>query len=76
MWLMLQHDKPDNYVVGTGKTHSVREFCELAFGCVGLDYNQYVVQDPLYYRPAEVDELVSDPEKDQQCSWLEANHGL
>ena len=63
MWLMLQHDKPDNYVVGTGKTHSVREFCELAFGCVGLDYNQYVVQDPLYYRPAEVDELVSDPRK-------------
>jgi GDPmannose 4,6-dehydratase len=63
MWLMLQYDKPDNYVVGTGKTHSVREFCELAFGCVGLDYNQYVVQDPLYYRPAEVDELVSDPRK-------------
>ena len=63
MWLMRQHDQPDNYVVGTGKTHSVREFCELAFGCVGLDYNQYVVQDPLYYRPAEVDELVSDPRK-------------
>jgi GDPmannose 4,6-dehydratase len=63
MWLMLQQEKPDNYVVGTGETHSVREFCELAFGCVGLDYNQYVVQDPLYYRPAEVDELVSDPRK-------------
>jgi GDPmannose 4,6-dehydratase len=63
MWLMLQQEKPDNYVVGTGETHSVREFCELAFGRVGLDYNQYVVQDPLYYRPAEVDELVSDPKK-------------
>ena len=63
MWLMLQQEKPDNYVVGTGETHSVREFCELAFGYVGLDYNQHVVQDPLYYRPAEVDELVSDPRK-------------
>jgi len=63
MWLMLQQEKPDNYVVGTGETHSVREFCELAFGHVGLDYNQYVVQDQLYYRPAEVDELVSDPKK-------------
>ena len=63
MWLMLQREKPDNYVVGTGETHSVREFCELAFGHVGLDYNQHVVRDPLYYRPAEVDELVSDPKK-------------
>ena len=63
MWLMLQQDQPDNYVVGTGETHSVREFCELAFSRVGLDYNQYVVQDTLYYRPAEVDLLVSDPRK-------------
>ncbi len=63
MWLMLQQDQPDNYVVGTGETHAVREFCELAFSYVGLDYNQYVVQDPLFYRPAEVDELVSDPHK-------------
>lgn len=63
MWLMLQQEKPDNFVVGTGETHSVREFCELAFGYVGLDYNQHVVQDPLYYRPAEVDLLVSDPHK-------------
>jgi GDPmannose 4,6-dehydratase len=63
MWLMLQQEKPDNYVVGTGETHSVREFCELAFNHVGLDYNQYVLQDQLYYRPAEVDELVSDPRK-------------
>jgi len=63
MWLMLQQEKPDNYVVGTGETHSVREFCELAFNHVGLDYNQYVVQDQMFYRPAEVDELVSDPRK-------------
>jgi len=63
MWMMLQQDKPDNYVVGTGETHSVREFCELAFSHVGLDYNQYVVQDTLFYRPAEVDLLVSDPRK-------------
>ena len=63
MWLMLQQEKPDNYVIGTGETHSVREFCELAFSHVGLDYNQYILQDQLYYRPAEVDELVSDPRK-------------
>ena len=63
MWLMLQQEQPDIYVVGTGETHSIREFCKLAFSHVGLDYEQYVVQDPLYYRPAEVDELVADPRK-------------
>lgn len=63
MWLMLQQEKPDNYVIGTGETHSVREFCEIAFGHVGLDYNQFVVQDPCFYRPAEVDLLISDPAK-------------
>jgi len=63
MWLMLQQDKPDNYVVGTGETHAVREFCEIAFSRVGLDYNKYVVQDERFYRPAEVDLLVSDPSK-------------
>jgi GDPmannose 4,6-dehydratase len=63
MWLMLQQERPDNYVVGTGETHSVREFCEIAFGHVGLDYKQYVVQDERFYRPAEVDLLVSDPSK-------------
>jgi GDPmannose 4,6-dehydratase len=63
MWLMLQQEQPDNYVVGTGETHSVREFCELAFEHLGLDYNKHVVQDTLYYRPAEVDLLVSDPRK-------------
>jgi GDPmannose 4,6-dehydratase len=63
MWLMLQHHTPDNFVIGTGETHSVREFCELAFGYVGLNYEDYVVQDQRYYRPAEVDLLISDPTK-------------
>lgn len=63
MWMMLQHHTPDNFVIGTGETHSVREFCELAFGYVGLNYEDYVVQDPRYYRPAEVDLLISDPAK-------------
>jgi GDPmannose 4,6-dehydratase len=61
MWLMLQQDKPDDYVVATGETHSVREFCELAFGHVGLDYRDYVVQDERFMRPAEVDLLIGDP---------------
>jgi len=63
MWRMLQQDKPDNYVVGMGETHSVREFCEIAFDHAGLDYNDYVVQDEKFYRPAEVDLLISDPSK-------------
>jgi GDPmannose 4,6-dehydratase len=63
MWRMLQHDKPDNFVVGMGETHSVREFCEIAFGHVNLDYNDFVVQDERFYRPAEVDLLISDPSK-------------
>jgi len=63
MWLMLQQPKPDDYVVATGETHSVREFVELAFGHVGLNYNDYVVQDERFMRPAEVDLLVGDPKK-------------
>jgi len=63
MWMMLQQDNPDNYVIGTGETHSVREFCEIAFGHVNFDYTEYVVQDDRFYRPAEVDLLVSDPSK-------------
>lgn len=63
MWMMLQQELADNFVIGTGETHSVREFCEIAFDHVGLDYNDYVVQDPRFYRPAEVDLLVSDPSK-------------
>jgi GDPmannose 4,6-dehydratase len=63
MWLMLQQDHADNFVIGTGETHSVREFCEIAFSHVGLDYKDYVVQDEKFYRPAEVDLLISDPSK-------------
>ncbi len=63
MWQMLQLPAPEDYVIGMGETHSVRELCELAFNRVGLDYSKYVIQDPLFYRPAEVDLLVSDPTK-------------
>jgi GDPmannose 4,6-dehydratase len=63
MWLMLQKDKPDDYVVATGETHSVREFCQKAFDCLGLDWEKYVVVDPKFYRPAEVDLLVGDAGK-------------
>jgi GDPmannose 4,6-dehydratase len=67
MWLMLQQDEPDDYVVCTGETHSVRDFCEAAFSYVGLDYRDYVIQDPRFYRPAEVDLLVGDPSKTIKC---------
>jgi GDPmannose 4,6-dehydratase len=63
MWLMLQQDEPGDYVVSTGETHSVREFCELAFGRVDLDYADFVVQDDKFFRPAEVDLLVGDASK-------------
>ena len=63
MWMMLQQESPSDYVIGSGETHSVREFCEIAFGFVGLDYREYVIQDPKFYRPAEVDLLISDPAK-------------
>jgi GDPmannose 4,6-dehydratase len=63
MWSMLQQPEPDTFVVGTGETHSVREFCEIAFGCLDLDYSDHVVQDERFYRPAEVDLLVADPSK-------------
>jgi GDPmannose 4,6-dehydratase len=63
MWLMLQQDEPDTYVIGTGETHSVREFCEIAFSYVDLDYKEFVTVDERFYRPAEVDLLISDPSK-------------
>ncbi len=70
MWLMLQQDHPDNYVIGTGETHPVREFCEIAFSHVDLDYKDYVVMDEKFYRPAEVDLLISDPSKARsQLKW-------
>ncbi len=63
MWLMLQQDKPEDYVIGTGATHSVRELCELAFSILDMDYEDYVVRDERFYRPAEVDLLIADPRK-------------
>jgi GDPmannose 4,6-dehydratase len=63
MWLMLQQDKPDDYVVATGETHSVEQFLDAAFGHVDLDWHEYVVQDERFMRPAEVDLLVGDASK-------------
>jgi GDPmannose 4,6-dehydratase len=63
MWMMLQQDEPDDYVIATGESHSVQEFVEQAFGHVGLDWRRHVVQDPALLRPAEVDRLVGDSSK-------------
>jgi GDPmannose 4,6-dehydratase len=63
MWLMLQQDKPEDYVVSSGQVHSVREFAEKAFSHIGLDYREFVVQDPRFYRPAEADVLLGNPER-------------
>jgi len=63
MWLMMQQDKPDDYVVATGETHSVREFLDEVFGCLDLDWHNYVEIDQRYYRPTEVDVLLGDPSK-------------
>lgn len=70
MWRMLQQDMPGSFVIGMGETHSVREFCKIAFSHLDLDYNEYVVQDERFYRPAEVDLLISDPSKARSVlSW-------
>ena len=70
MWLMLQQDVPDDYVIATGETHSVREFLEVAFNHAGLDYADHVKIDPKYYRPAEVDLLIGDASKArEQLGW-------
>lgn len=66
MWLILQQEKPDDFVIGTGETHSVREFLEAAFDSVDLDWKKYVEIDPQYYRPAEVELLCADPTKARQ----------
>lgn len=63
MWMMLQQDVPDDFVIATGESHSVRDLCELAFRHVGLDYRQHVVVDPHYFRPTEVDHLLGDASK-------------
>jgi GDPmannose 4,6-dehydratase len=70
MYMMLQQDEPDDYVVATGETHSVREFCDIAFSKVGLNYLDFVIEDPRFYRPAEVDLLVGDAGKAaQKLGW-------
>jgi GDPmannose 4,6-dehydratase len=70
MWLMLQQDKGDDYVISTNETHSVREFLEAAFGHEGLDWKRHVEIDPRYYRPAEVDLLIGDNSKARrQLGW-------
>lgn len=66
MWLMLQQDNPDDYVIATGETHTVREFVQLAFDYVGINYEDYVVVDPAFFRPAEVEVLCGNPEKAKQ----------
>jgi GDPmannose 4,6-dehydratase len=73
MWHMLQSDQPDDYVIATGQTHSVRQLVETAFGCVNLDWRKYVIQDPTLIRPAEVDLLVGDASKaSRQMGWVPA----
>jgi GDPmannose 4,6-dehydratase len=70
MWLMLQQSKPNDYVIATGKTHTVREFCEIAFGAVGLNYKDHVLLDPEFLRPAEVDQLTGCPKRaEKDLGW-------
>ena len=70
MWIMLQQDQPDDYVVATNETHSVRDFCAEAFGLLGLDWQKYVKYDARYERPSEVDLLIGNPEKARrQLGW-------
>jgi len=71
MWLMMQQDVPDDYVLGSGKTHSVRELLEVAFGLIGLDYKDYVIVDPKFYRPVDVNLLHADPTKAREIlGWV------
>jgi GDPmannose 4,6-dehydratase len=71
MWLMLQQPEPDDYIIATGETHSVKEFLELAFDEAGLDWKKHVEIDPKFYRPAEVDQLVGDATKaHKKLGWM------
>jgi GDPmannose 4,6-dehydratase len=71
MWRLMQNDHPEDFVVGTGTTHSVRDFCERAFAYLDMDYKEYVRQDQRYYRPAEVDLLIADPTRvHQKLGWV------
>jgi len=72
MWLMLQQDQPDDYVIATGESHSVKELVAEAFSYVGLNWKKYVDNDPRYYRPSEVDLLIGDPSKARKLLGWEA----
>ena len=76
MHLMLQQPEPDDYVIATGETHSVREFCELAFSEAGLDFQKYVTTDERFYRPAEVDLLVGDSTKARKALGWEPRYSF
>jgi GDPmannose 4,6-dehydratase len=76
MWLMLQHDTPDDFVVATGEAHSVQELCEVAFARVGLDWRKHVVTSEKYVRPAEVDYLLGDPSKARRLLGWEPKVGF
>jgi GDPmannose 4,6-dehydratase len=76
MWLMLQQDKPDDYIIATGENHSVREFLDEVFGYLDLDWNQYVETDPRYFRPTEVDLLLGDPMKAKKLLGWEPKVGF
>lgn len=76
MWMMLQQDQPDDYVICTAETHSVRELCEAAFGHVGLDWQEYVVQAPRFMRSAEVDLLAGDYAKAEQALGWAPEHAF
>ncbi len=76
MWMMLQQDEPDDFVVATGRTTTVRDMCRIAFSLVGLNYEDYVVVDPQFYRPAEVDILLGNPEKAKRKLGWEAETSL
>jgi len=71
MWLMLQQDAPEDYVIGTGEAHSVRDLCQIAFETLGMDYQDYVIEDPQYFRLAEEKPLVANPTKAKQnLGWV------
>ncbi len=76
MWMMLQQDEPDSFVIATGETHSIRNMCEAAFGYLDLDWQDYVVQDPRFMRPAEVDLLVGDASKAREILGWEPEVGF
>jgi GDPmannose 4,6-dehydratase len=71
MWLMLQQERPDDYVIATGETHTVREFCEAAFSHLGLEYERYVTVDPDLFRPVDINVLFGDPTKAREVlGWV------